>query len=148
MREAAVLRLPKFTAVQTQLLKRSSAFFCLNHYNTTLVLGRNKVYVGPAAKMDNVGKVVGQSYDNEKDVTTTTDPTWSTTAMWWNIIPHSLSRLVQYLYCALNLPVRIMVTYNSSPCGNRRLRSQWKMRRLSKSGLGFTASISPSCRRK
>lgn len=112
MREAAGSRLPKFTADQTQLLKGSSDFFGLNHYTTTLVIGRNKGYVGAAVKMDNGGQGGGHSYDNDKDVTTTTDPTWSTTAMGWNIVPYGLGRLVQYVQHVYNPPGGIMVTEN------------------------------------
>jgi len=84
-------RLPKFTDAEKALIKGSSDFFGLNHYNTMYAAD-----VPEGEVVENYVYANGGVY-NDQYVALTADPAWELTDMQWPVVPWGLRELLLWI---------------------------------------------------
>ena len=84
-------RLPEFTAAEKALVKGSSDFFGLNHYNTMYASD-----VPEGEHVDNYVYANGGIYEDQY-VALTADPAWTLTDMQWPVVPWGLRELLLWI---------------------------------------------------
>lgn len=91
MRERVGERLPEFTAAEKELIKGSSDFFGLNHYNTMYAS-----QVEPGRKVENYVYSNAGIFEDQH-VALTADPTWELTDMEWPVVPWGLREMLLWI---------------------------------------------------
>jgi beta-glucosidase len=87
MRDRLGSTLPQFSEEDQKLLKGSSDFFGLNHYNTNM-----------SAAEGSIDSMLQDLYNNEGDhVDLLRDPSWKQTDMGWNIVPWGIRKLLEWI---------------------------------------------------
>jgi beta-galactosidase len=104
-------RLPKFTPEEQELLKGSTDFVGLNHYNTFIVADAGGKSV-PPFPYANSGIV------EDQDIQVTTNPDWEVTDMQWPVVPEGIYKLLKWIDERYNHPV-IYITENGCAVGDR-----------------------------
>lgn len=99
-------RLPEFTVEEKELLKGSSDFFGLNHYQTYFVEEYD-------ANKDATDPNVGLPLNKDENVLLSEDPNWEKTFMGWSIIPWGMKKLVQWIDKRYDSPP-IVITENGA----------------------------------
>lgn len=94
-------RLPKFTNKESWLVKGSTDFFGLNHYNTKMA------EYDPTEKGD---------VTSDLQIKFTNDPNWKTTDFQWNIVPWGFRKLLIWIKERYNDP-EVFVTENGCAVG-------------------------------
>jgi len=104
MRKRVGDRLPFFTKEEQQLIKGSSDFFGLNHYTT--------MYTADATGKSQQDDVKGNGgISEDQEVSLSGDPSWSKTAMEWNIVPWGCQKLLEWIDARYDHP-EIVITEN------------------------------------
>ena len=91
MRERLGDRLPHFTEEEKRLIKGSSDFFGLNHYNTMYAS-----HVPQGETVENYVYANGGIFDDQQ-VALTADPDWKLTDMQWPIVPWGLREMLLWI---------------------------------------------------
>ncbi len=91
MRERVGDRLPVFSPQEKLLIRGSSDFFGLNHYNTMYASD-----VEPGKKVENY-VYANAGVFKDQHVALTADPTWELTDMQWPVVPWGLGKLLLWI---------------------------------------------------
>ncbi len=93
MRDQLGSKLPEFSEEDRALLRGSSDFFGLNHYNTNMSAARPDDH-----PPDQNGGIFQDMYNCEGyHVELVTDPSWKQTDMGWNIVPWGIRKLLEWI---------------------------------------------------